>query len=330
MAWSIDSITNNQQGLDKHLNGWLAREFGTADAKEILTVMNEYYRLAYIRKPEFMGGTRTEESDPKYKIVADLPWSEAEMRKRLKDYAVIDAKVEQLAKRISPAKQDSWFQLIEYPVRGAAAINKKLLYAQLARHGKAGWELSDAAYDTIARLTSRYNSLGNGKWKYMIDFKPRKLAVFDKAIQRPADKPLVEPVKPSFVFNGKDYRTYTGKKPLAYGLGYERGAVSLPKGSSVSFPFTMNTGSLRIILALAPNHPVEGTKIRYTIQVDDGPAQTIDYATQGRSEEWKQNVLTNQAIRETNHIGFKPGNHSVKITAVDEGVVVDQVKLFPK
>jgi hypothetical protein len=219
--------------------------------------------------------------------------------------------------------------LIEYPVRGAAALNQKLLYAQLARHGKAGWKLSDAAYDTIAGLTNRYNSLGNGKWKYMMDFKPRKLALFDKAIQRPADKPLVEPVKPSFVFNGKDYRTYTGKKPLAYGLGYERGAVSLPKGSSVSFPFTMNTGSLRIILALAPNHPVEGTKIRYSIQVDDGPAQTIDYATQGRSEEWKQNVLTNQATRTTRHAVGKQGKHTVKITAVDEGVVVDQVKLFP-
>jgi hypothetical protein len=330
MAWSIDSIANSQRGLEQHLHGWFAREFGARNAKEIVPVMNEYYRLAYIRKPEFMGATRTEESDPKYKIVADLPWSEAEMRKRLKEYAVIDAKVEQLAKRISPAKQDSWFQLIEYPVRCAAAMNKKLLYAQLARHGKALWELSDAAYDTIAGLTNRYNSLGNGKWKYMMDFKPRKLAVFNKVIQAPADKPLVEPVKPSFVFNGKEYKTYTGKKPLAYGLGYERGAVSLPKGSSVSFPFAMNTNSLRIVLALAPNHPVEGTKIRYTIQVDDGPAQTIDYATQGRSEEWKQNVLTNRAIRETNHIGSKPGNHSLKITAVDEGVVVDQVKLFPK
>ncbi len=330
MAWSIDSIANNQKGLEQHLSGWLAREFGTSNAKEIVPVMNEYYRLAYIRKPEFMGATRTEETDPKYKLVADLPWSEPEMRQRLKEYAVIDAKVVQLAKRISSPKKDSWFQLIEYPVRGAAAINKKLLYAQLARHGKAGWKLSDAAYDTIVQLTNRYNSLGNGKWKYMMDFKPRKLAVYDRAIKKPADKPLAQPVNPLFVINGTDYRTYTGQKPLAHGLGYQRGAVSLPKGSSVSFPFTANNDSLRIVLVLAPNHPAEGTKIRYTIQVDDGPAQTIDYATQGRSEEWKQNVLTNQAIRVTNHIVAKPGKHTVKITAVDDGVVVDQVKLFSK
>jgi hypothetical protein len=81
-------------------------------------------------------------------------------------------------------------------------------------------------------------------------------------------------------------------------------------------------------LALAPNHPAEGTKIRYTIQVDDGPAQTIDYATQGRSEEWKQNVLMNQAIRTTRHAVGKPGNHVIKITAVDEGVIIDQVRIM--
>ncbi len=328
MAWSMDSIANNQKGVEQHLQNWLAREFGTANAKEIVLLMNEYYRLAYIRKPEFMGGTRTEENDPKYKMVADLNWSEEEINQRLKEYAVIDAKAVQLAKRISPAKQDSWFQLIEYPVRGAAAINQKFLYAQLARHGKATWTLSDAAYNTIVTLTNKYNSLANGKWKYMMDMKPRQLAVYDKAIQQTIDKPLVQNVKPLFVFNGTEYKTFTGKKPMAYGLGYQRGAVSLSKGSSVSFPFTGNSDSVSIVLALVPNHPVEGTKIRYSIQVDDGPAQTIDYATPGRSEEWKQNVLSNQAIRTTRHVVGKAGKHVIKITAVDEGVIIDQVKIY--
>jgi hypothetical protein len=326
MGWSIDSIANNQQGLEQHLQNWLAREFGATNAKEIAGVMNEYYRLAYIRKPEFMGATRTEESDPKYKIVTDMPWSEEEIRQRLKDYATIDAKVMQLAKRISSNKQDSWFQLIEYPVRGAAAINQKLLNAQLARHGKAAWASSDVAYDTIVSLTNKYNNLNNGKWKYMMDMKPRKLAVFDKAVQQTTDKPLLQTAKPLFVFNGINYKTYTGKKPLAHGLGYQGGAISLAKGSTVSFAFTCNSDSIKIVLALAPNHPVEGTKIRYSIQVDDGAVETIDYATQGRSEEWKQNVLRNHAIRTTTHAVGRSATHVVKITAVDEGVIVDQVR----
>lgn len=330
MAWSIDSIANNQKGVEQHLQHWLAREFGTTNAKEIAAVMHEYYRLAYIRKPELMGATRTEESDPKYKLVADLPWSEEEINQRLQDYAVIDAKTVQLAKRISSSKQDSWFQLIEYPVRGAAAINRKLLLAQLARHGKADWARSDAAYDSIVALTNKYNSLANGKWKYMMDFKPRNLAVYEKAIRQTTDKPFVQTVKPSYNFNGTDYKTFTGKRPLSHGLGYRRGAINVSKGSSASFLFTGNTDSIRIVVALAPNHPVEATTIRYTIQVDNGAVQTIDYATQGRSEEWKQNVLSNQSIRSTHHAVSKPGNHVLKITAVDEGVIIDQVKLFSK
>lgn len=328
MGWDIETIENNSKGLKKHLQSWLAREFGATNAKEIVPVMNEYYRLAYIHKPEFMGATRTEESDPKYKIVTDLPWSEKQINQRLKEYTVIENKVLQISKRIPAAKQDSWFQLIDYPVSGAAAINKKLLYAQLARHGKAEWKLSDAAYDTIEDLTNQYNKLGNGKWQYIMDFKPRKLSVYDKAVRTTIDKPLLQEVKPLSVFNGTEYKRFAGQKPLAHGLGYQRGAVSLIKGAAVYFEFTITkSDSINIVTALAPNHPVEGTKIRYTIQLDNEPAITVDYATQGRSEEWKQNVLTNQAVRTTKHFIKKPGKHTIKITAVDEGVILDQIKI---
>ena len=122
------------------------------------------------------------------------------LTQRLKEYATIEAKVLQISKRITAEKKDSWFQLIEYPVRGAAAINKKLLYAQLARHGKAEWKMSDDAYDTIETLTNQYNKLGNGKWQYMMDFKPRKLAVYDKAVHTTIDKPLVANSKTTFCF----------------------------------------------------------------------------------------------------------------------------------
>jgi hypothetical protein len=328
MAWSIDSIENNRKGLEKHLYQWLVREFGIGNANDLVKVLNEYYRLAYIHKPEFMGATRTEESDPKYKMVADLPWTEEEIDQRLKDYAAIETKVQQIAQRIPAAKQDCWFQLVEYPVRGAAALNQKLLTAQLARHGKAAWEKSDAAYDTIEALTKKYNSLGNGKWRYIMDFKPRKQSVFDKVEPTRIATPLQQPAKTIAVFNGTGYKNFTGQKPLDYGMGYQGGAVHLAKGTALYFEFTTGkSDSINIVTALAPNHPVEGTKIRYTIQLDNEPAITIDYATQGRSEEWKKNVLTNQAVRTTKHFLAKPGMHRIKITAVDDGVIVDQVKI---
>lgn len=329
MAWNIDAIGNSKHGLNPHLQHWLKREFGSKNAKELLSVMNEYYRLAYIRKPEFMGNTRTEEKDPAYKIVTDLPWSEEEIRQRLAEYKVIEDQVKTLSASISPEKRNAWFQLIEYPVRGASEMNKKHLYGQLARHGKESWALSDAAYDEIISLTEQYNRMANGKWRYIMDAHPRKLPVFDRVPQTTSTTPPAQKATPLYLFNGTAYTAHKGDAPLAHGLGYQREAISLPHHSTASYPFkTTGADSIRIEMALAPNHPVNGNSIRYAIAIDDEEPQIVDYRTEGRSEEWKENVLRNQAIRLTVHAIKQPGEHLLHITALDEGVILDQIKLY--
>lgn len=329
MAWDIDAMDNNKQGLDKHLYAFLQREFGESNAKELLPVMNEYYRLAYIRKPEFMGNTREEEKDPAYKVVTDLPWSEEEIRQRLADYKAIEDKVKDVAAIILPENRNTWFQLIEYPVCSASEMNKKHLYGQLARHGKESWALSDSAYDVITSLTEEYNEMAKGKWRYMMDAHPRRLPVFSRVPQTTATTPMIRKEAPLYLFNGTEYTAHQGGAPLAHGLGYQREAISLPLNSTVSYPFeTTQADTLRIEVALAPNHPVNGQTIRYAIAIDDEQPQIIDYHTEGRSEEWKENVLSNRAIRITEHAIGRPGKHTLSITAIDEGVVVDQIKLY--
>ncbi len=328
MAWNIGAIENSREGLDNHLYEWLKREFGEENGKELLPVMTEYYRLAYIRKPEFMGGTRTEEQDPKYKIVADLPWSEKEILCRIEEYEKISDKVIELSQRIAPGRQDSWFELIEYPVRGAAEMNKKHLYGQLARHGLTGWEQSDRAFETIVELTRKYNSLAGGKWKNMMDYQPRRLAVYEKVPRTKAETAPVAQVEPLLLLNGNEYDDFDGDKPVAHGLGYQRGAVSLPRGTTLSYHFAVGCAdSVSVEVALAPNHPVEGKQLRYLIQVDEEPAREVEFQTEGRSEEWKENVLRNQALRTTEHPLPERESHILKITALDTGVVVDQIKI---
>ena len=73
MAWNLEAV--KQQGVAAHQRHFLEREFGKNRADRLQPVMQEAYRLAYIRKPEFMGNTRTEEKDPKFKVISDLPWS---------------------------------------------------------------------------------------------------------------------------------------------------------------------------------------------------------------------------------------------------------------
>ena len=161
MAWNLDKVSS--EGVTAHLKHWLERELGTSCAKAILPVMQEHYRLAHIRKPEFMGNTREEEKNPVYREVKDLPWSEREINERLNAYSQLSEMVEKAASKVPADRQSAYFELVKYPVQAATQMNRKLLYAQLARHDKEDWEKSDAAYDSIAALTQHYNSLENGK-----------------------------------------------------------------------------------------------------------------------------------------------------------------------
>lgn len=331
MAWNIDGIPGNKAGLDKHLKNWLQREFGKKLADDLLDIMNEYYRLAYIRKPEFMGNTRTEESNPACKVVSDLPWSEQEINQRIIDYQTIENQVKKISANIPESKKSAWFQLIEYPVVASAEMNKKILYGQLARHNKVDWSLSDKAFDEIGALTKQYNELNNGKWKYMMDATPRSLDVFKKLPHETVSTPLQQTLKPLFLFNGIDYKNFEGTKPVVLGHGYERKAISIEKNTTVNYIFKAKADQkITFEIALAPNHPIEGKNIRFAVSLDNEPEQVIDFHTEGRSEEWKLNVLRNQSIRKINIEFKKTGKQTLKIKAVDEGVVLDQIKIFAK
>ena len=325
MAWNIDEV--NEIGVTAHLKSWLGREFGSNCAEELLPAMEAHYQLSYIRKPEFMGNTREEERDPKYKVIKDLPWSEQTISERLRSYTVLSDVVERMESNIPADRQDAYFQLVKYPVQAAAQMNRKILTAQLARHSKADWKQSDAAFDSIASLTQQYNSLQNGKWNRMMDFQPRKLPVFKRVEHTTATEPMVTDRKILCKWNAMEC-TY-GKPVPCEGLGYERKAAGIRKGSSLTFAFDdYGKDSVEVEIRLLPSHPLDEKQLRFAISVDEAVPQTVSYETKGRSEEWKENVLRNQAIRKVTLPINKQASHKLVITALDEGVVLDQVILY--
>ena len=325
MAWNLEAVA--QEGVTAHLQHWLERELGASPAKELLPVMQEYYRLAHIRKPEFMGNTREEEKDRAYRIVKDLPWSEEFINERLSSYNRLSETVEKVTSRIPADRQSAYFELVKYPVQAAAQMNRKLLFAQLARHGKANWEMSAAAYDSIAALTQHYNSLENGKWNRMMDFKPRKLPVFNRVERKEATAPMMAERKAAFRWNGADAKK--GNPVVCEGLGYECKAAEIRKGDALSFSFgNLKSDSLELDIRLLPNHPVHGDKLRFSVSLDGGEPEVINYETKGRSEEWKENVLRNQAIRKIILPVSSKKQHQLVVKALDEGVILDQIMLY--
>ena len=322
MAWNLEAV--KQQGVVAHQRQFLEREFGLEVAAQLQPVMQEAYRLAYIRKPEFMGNTRTEEKDPKFKIISDLPWSEQEIKERLTAYKQLSDKVEQEWHTLSAQKKETYFQLAKYPVQAAAQMNSKLLTAQLARRGKVDWADSDRAYDSIVSLTKRYNT---PKWNRMMDFQPRKLPVFDRVERKTVLSVLPEKRQAVYTWNGAD--CVNSSPVVCEGLGYEGKAVAVAKNKELTFEFAAwETDSVEVEVRLLPNHPVEGERLRFTISLDGSATESVSYETKGRSEEWKENVLCNQAVRRMILPVTRKTSHRLIFTALDEGVVLDQIYLY--
>lgn len=332
MAWNLDAVAS--EGVTSHLKHWLEREFGASCAKAVLPVMQEHYRLAHIRKPEFMGNTREEEKDPAYRVVKDLPWSEKEINARLRAYGDLSETVERAASKVPADRQSAYFELVKYPVQAAAQMNRKLLYAQLARHGKADWGQSDLAYDSIAALTQQYNALEDGKWNRMMDFKPRKLPVFNRVERKTATLPMMKERTAVYKWNGLDGKNKQNGKmvttPVTYeGLGYEGRAAGINMGDALTFYFgKWAADSVVVDVRLLPNHPVHGEQLRFSVSLDGAEPRVVSYETKGRSEEWKENVLRNQAIRKMVFPVSGKNPHRLVIRALDEGVVLDQVMLY--
>lgn len=332
MAWDLDGV--RRIGWQEHERRFLAREFGRSIGDELDKVMKSYYQLNYIHRPEFLGNTRTEEKDPAWKVVKDLPWSENYILTRLDTWKELSDKVDRLSRLMLREKQDAYFHLVKYRVQGAAQMNEKLLKAQLARHGKADWAESDAAYDSIVSLTRIYNEGINnqGKWQGMMDHRPRKLPVFDKVKRNTVDTPMYS--DDDLVHYGWHPLYCVSGNPIpCEGLGYLGTAALIPQGVSVTYESEVVAegigDSVNVVLAFVPRHPVNDKSLRVALSIDNGEPYVVDYATKGRSEEWKVNILWNRAHRIVRvPVDSKKSRHTFTLTALDEGIILDEIYII--
>lgn len=323
LAWN-GPLVSPQKGKtweNFHLKNWLQREFSTKIGENLLPLLEKHYWLGHIRRPEFMGNTRV--YDNRGKEVSDLPYSKQEIIARLTDYQKLADQTEDISKQIPSNKKNEFFELVKYPVQAAAQMNFKMLHAQLARHKEESWSISDAAYDSIVSLTKIYNSLNKGKWYKMMDFQPRKLIVFDRVKRDTINTPLLEThysiVQPE----------NNSKIQIRKGLGCSGKAFLLPKNEKVIYNIENDKASTLIEIRLLPTHAVEDNLLRISVSIDGGEPQTTNYETKESSEEWKQNILRNYAMRHY-EIPSKRGSHAhrIEIKALDEGVYIDEVVII--
>jgi hypothetical protein len=321
MAWNKDILRN--RSYTTHLNKWLEREFGKELAQKLVPLWKEYYSLSYRCRPEFLGNTR----DDRASKVKDLPWSDEEVQSRLQHCQRLELDVHALSKDVAPEKEAQWYQLVEYPLLSCFAMNRKMLGAQLMRHGKAPWIEAVQAYDDIVGMTQVYNSMLGGKWRHMMSYKPRNLPVFEpvdttQISMDTSNTPKMSYIRPS---QGK----FGAASYMIPELGYSREALSLAKNDVFTATLPSSTDTLRLTLAFVPNHPAEAAKLQVCIQVGNGLWDTIAYQTSlsgsGRgSEEWAVNVLRNQARRVV-RVSPSPAARPIRIRALTSAVVLDWI-----
>ena len=187
--WRADNVND-------FLEEMFTRDFGPEHARSMAWLLGEYFWLNFQRKPEHMGLDERNSllAKPVYSVMAN--GDEAE--RRMEAFVRLTEWADSLGRQIPESQQDAFFQLVAYPVHGAALMNMKSLnlarfraYSDQGRASAANY-LAKAlqAYDEIQRGTDGYNNrIANGKWRNMMSANPRNQGVFKKPEGTPPTVP---------------------------------------------------------------------------------------------------------------------------------------------
>ncbi len=252
LAWDVKNY--DYTSINQHQSRFLARTFGSKYERSFQDILDNYYCLAWSRKPEFMGWER-EWDAPKYKDILNTDYSFQnynDAQQRLADYRRISDLTDKISKELPENLRSAFFELMAYPVMGSYQMNRKFLLAQLNSElvkdnklSNANWaaEQAKTAFDSINNLTSTYNNMLNGKWKGMMALAPGwvakyqnmpKVTISESVTSAPVDlEPQVDKNKLEgcTVINLKQIKNKVSKNGhtirMIEGIGYDWYALQL-------------------------------------------------------------------------------------------------------
>ncbi|WP_198661746.1 glycosyl hydrolase 115 family protein [Lewinella sp. IMCC34183] len=351
LAWDPESI--GPDDIHDHLTAWAAREFGSDVAGEVAALLSEHYRLAMLRKPEYMGWSQTEPTTG----TAPAAFTTAngdELQRRIDAYRDLYERSKALAGKLGEGRRDAYFQLVDYPVRGAALLNETYGYAKQALLARDNGErqrlrkASRTAHDEIGVLTRYYNTLlAGGKWAGMMNAAPRGLPVFDEpdfsglaaadyTVEPAGDLP--EPLTlPAAGFG--DHRAPVGFRwQTVTGLGYGGAALTLLPATTARFtddaPYVEysfeveRAGTYTVEIRCLPTHANDFDH-ELRARFNGGKIYYFSLNTRGRSEAWKEFVLGNHVPATFDVTVDAPGTQTLKLYVNQTGIVIDQLAVYP-
>ena len=342
-AFSYDNVNRYQAE-------WLARMFTSHSS--LLTshfqyILDNYYRLAWDRKPEFMGYEMEWDSKENNRLHdTDFSFETGTAQKRLLDYENICEAYDMIERNIEPEQRPALFEMLGYAVHSAYQMNRKFLYAQ--RNHETGSTVYAAmakdANEKIEQLRKRYNEQLDGKWNYMISTIPpgytAKYHQMPELGNKPTDAYRLPDAQRHPEFRHKiDLSTLTVKPPfrLLEGIGTDwlalqmgqpldfntLGSIDIPLNSSL----ITSPSSLQICLSVVPMWPVAYDRSnKIAVSVDGGKAVVCENIFKEWSPEWKLQVLENRKeFVVTLPLDTKRSNHVLTLSIVDPGQIVQKI-----
>lgn len=359
MAWNIDDFSEENANIYQAalLSKWCGEETGPG----FQSILDEYYRLAWIRKPEYMGWEIEWDSPEKQDIrPTEFSFSNyGDAVKRIDDYAELSTSMTTLMAGLPDSITDAVFEVIGYPVLASNFMNRKFLFAQLnkeyAQSGnkeKANYAafVSKSSAEAVDSLTDIYNQLRNCKWKGMMAVPPGFCAKYQnmphlttfKGAGSKAVWLTYDPGKSACrtldlkqaSIEEKARQAGTG---IIEGFGYDGYVLRL--GNAVSdtddcnIPMASLTldgikgDSVTLQIFHLPYFPLhEGKGCRIGVSVDGGDERVIEYLPEEWSAQWKENVLRNSALsRLTFNIDPAKETHTLMLIGIDPGMAIQRI-----
>lgn len=332
LAWDINSWTPEKAHL--YSAHWAAETFGIEFGEAIGKIKEEYYKLAATGKPEHL---------------VSISFSEQEMLQRIAAYDSLVIACNNIKNQIPSRLQDAFYQLIEYPVKGAANMNSKVLGARLS-HLYAGQGDEKAldysakaltAYENIISLTNTYNKdISNGKWDGIMDYAPRGLSRFYQpsvaSIINNTDIPSAHEdtvlITPAANYSAISEPTLK----ILKGVGDQSNALTVWPLNMTTFTATNVTsapyaeydidvkkGTNTITVRCLPTFPLyTSLQLRYAISVEGSTPQFVNIETAAGNSTWSRNLLQGYVSGQVSYASLSNKTVKVRVYFTDPGLVV--------
>lgn len=341
LAMDVDAY--DEKSINEHQAKWLSGIFGSRYEKDLQSILDDYYQLAWSRKPEFMGWER-EWDRPYLADIMDTEYSfsnYSEAQRRLADYEALSSRAKKIMNSLPEEYRPAFYELVAFPAIGSELMNRKFLMAQLNHElyasgdsAGANWaaECSRSAYDELNSEIDKYNSLLDGKWKGMMYLAPGfcaryqnmpKLSETEGVAPRPVDlKPGTEKLEGCAVLDLAD-----AGKALIHGLGYDWNVLRV---DDLNFVLPeIEADSVTVHLWMIPFWPeYEERSNRISVSVDGGEPVIAENVFAEYDDNWKSQVLRNgNEYVFTFHLNASVKEHKLNIKAVDEGQMIQKIIL---